>query len=148
MLGWWLYCLWCCCSLRHSKPRQNTQSVERHHFFMKTLECITFLECWFNQGWSTFIKRTEKREMRGMMNFFTIFYEYTKSKNTHCPIPTLKNKNPNKKNILIQYVSTLELNELKSWDESFSTELYTPVLIRDLSLCWPLTVQVTQYWTP
>lgn len=32
------------------------------------------------------------------------------------------------------YVSTFELNELKSWDESFSTELYRPVLIKDLSL--------------
>lgn len=46
----------------------------------------------------------------------------------------LQKKNPEKKTFDI-YASTFELNELKSWDESFSTELYRPVLIKDLSLC-------------
>lgn len=46
----------------------------------------------------------------------------------------LQKKNP-EKNPFDIYVSTFELNELKSWDESFSTELYRLVLIKDLSLC-------------
>lgn len=35
--------------------------------------------------------------MRGMMNFFTIFYEYTKSKNTHCPIPNFEKQKSKQK---------------------------------------------------